>query len=447
MPMARCGAGTARSSRRLAPIQSNQPPGRIALRGDGKAVAVSGYDATTIYRSDGSAPLPGPRAYTAVWRGKELVFVHRAGLARWTPGDSLDRVTILDAKLTGFQLAIAGRRVLVSGLTTAELRELDTAGNVIGSTSATRLPGSMKTYALGDSSFGVVASGSFAHVLDLAKPGAVVDDEHPLDTPRALAFSPDGSNLAMLGGDNDLIVVDVRRGLARRQLAPGKRIYSSHLAWATDGSILATGDRGYVRWDRSGAVTSTAASVLGFSRAGELIERTREGGVIVHRRSGEVTLELGPDPIQRAVVDDKHAAIGRNKRIELYSLDPRASHQAALATSHEVRFAMHVALAGTRPRAFYFDDRALYALDAKGDHELGKLSGFATALAVSKNRRLVAVATSEMTGAVISIWDADSGKRLRDLTPSGQVTSLAWSPDGKQLAVATARGVELHPTR
>ncbi|HEY5934108.1 MAG TPA: hypothetical protein VIU61_05730, partial [Kofleriaceae bacterium] len=427
------------------------PPGRLALRGDGKALAFLAHDATTIHHADGHMD-PAPRAFSAVWSGNELVHVHRGGLARWTPGTDITRSTVLDSKLTGYQLALGGRRVVVTATSTAEVRELDASGAVISSASATRLPGGYKMFALGTASFGVVAVGRRAHVLDLTRSSVVIDEQHPLEAPRALAFSPDGASLAMTGSDNDLMVTTIRTSVVRRLVASDKRVHNVHLAWVSDG-IYVTGEGGYLHWDRKGAVTARRAGFpISFTRAGEAIETTRKGGVIVHRRTGPVTFafdpaidaDVGSDSIHRIDLDHDHAVVKRGRRVELYRLDTRAARMVQVAATESLRFPNVIGLAGKTPRAFYVDGRKLRVLDAKGDTEIATLSSFSTWLAVSKDRRRVAVAhgTTE-----ISIFDADSGKSVATLPVDGMVTAMAWSPDGKRLAVASPKGVTIHPVR
>lgn len=427
-----------------AKLAPGMPTGRVALRGDGKALAVFAQDATTIHHADGREAA-APRAFSAEWLGTDLVYVHRGGLARWAPGMPITNPALLDAKLSGFQLALAGRRAIVTTFTTAEIRELDAAGSVIGSATATRLPGGYKRFAFGSASFGVVAVGSTAHVFDLTRSSVVIDEQHPLESPRVLAFSPDGGSLAMLGGDSDVLVATLRNAVVHRLVSPAKRLYNGHLAWTGTG-IYTSGESGYLHFDRKGAVTHKRAMFLhAFTHAGEAIENDRGRGIIIQRKSGPVSYALGADPIQRIDVDNDHAAIRRGRHIELYRLDDKASSLAPIATSPELRFSQFVAVAGSKtPRAFYVDDRKVRVLDANGDKELAILGSFPTALVVSKDRRRVAVANQ---AGGISIFDADSGKHVTGLLLAGSVSALAWSPDGKRLAVASSAGVTIHPVR
>ena len=439
--------GTQLASSWQAKLPKPLPPGRVALRGDGKALAILAHDSSTIHHEDGRQD-PAPRAFSAVWSGNDLVHVHRGGLGRWTPGTPITSSTLLDAKLTGYQLDLAGRRVVVTAMTTAEIRELDASGAVIGSATATRLPGGYKMFALGTAGFGVVAVGRRAHVLDLTRSSVVIDEQHPLESPRVLAFSPDGASLAMTGNDNDVMVATLRTSVVHRLVASDKRVHNLHLAWASDG-IYVTGEGGYLHWDRKGAVTSGRASFpIGFTRAGEAIEAPRDRGVIVHRRSGPVTFAmdptLGSDSIHRIDLDNDHAVVKRGRHIELYRLDAKASRMIQIATTESLRFPNVIGLAGKSPRAFYVDDRKLHVLDANGDKELATLASFSNGLAVSKDRRRVAISHG---ASGISIFDADSGKSVATLTVDGMVTAMAWSPDGKRLAVASPAGVTLHSIR
>jgi len=438
--------GTQLSREWKAPLQPGMPPGRIAVRGDGKALVIASYNGGTIHNADGTQ-LATPGANAMTWYGKDLVYVHRAGLVRWTPGQSVDKTTILDAKVKGYQLASAGRRVIITASTSAEIRELDPAGAIVASAAMSRLPAGMKHFAFGASSFGVVAAGGHAHAFDLTRSSTVIDEQHPLEPPRALTFSPDGASLAMTGGDGDLLVAKVRNALVHRLVAPGKRAYGSHLVWASDG-ILTSGDGGYLQWDRKGDFSaSTMFSLFGFTRAGEPIERDRQRGFIVHRRSGAAMLllapEIGEEAVQRIEIEGKHAVVRRGKHVELYRIDATDT-LVKIAESHELRFALHVGLAGKTPRAFYVDDRKVYVLDASGDKELAILGGFATGIAVSKDRRRVAVANS---AGGIAIFDGDTNKHVVGLLVDGMVTAMAFSPDGKRLAVASPMGVTIHPIR
>ncbi|MEU0165445.1 helix-turn-helix domain-containing protein [Streptomyces iakyrus] len=66
------------------------------------------------------------------------------------------------------------------------------------------------------------------------------------------------------------------------------------------------------------------------------------------------------------------------------------------------------------------------------------------AAAFSPDGRTLAAATSGGTGAVVSLWDPATGRKLRTLTvPDGSVRGMDFSPDGRAVAVSSPAAVRV----
>src|SRR5581483_5436184 len=66
-------------------------------------------------------------------------------------------------------------------------------------------------------------------------------------------------------------------------------------------------------------------------------------------------------------------------------------------------------------------------------------------VAWSSNSAKIASASYEETSQNVRVWDAATGQQLRAI-PAGEAPALAWSPDGRQLAVSQFQRLEIWDT-
>jgi WD40 repeat protein len=234
---------------------------------------------------------------------------------------------------------------------------------------------------------------------------------------RSLAFSPDGSKLAV-GGYAEIRVRDVARGKHLRMLtiaaqtATPWRAPVNSLAWSPDGKMLASGgEDGRVRlWDVAtgqelfpGQGNDTAPRALAYSPDGRLLASADDG-----------TLRLW-DPMTGAL---------------LRAL-PQAS-TTSLAFSADGKGL----IAGSR-------DGTVRLRDAATGKEISCVKGDAASRSVVLSPDGKVIATIGEHGNITRLWRSDTGKTVwrieGDGSTNGMAGYIALSPDGNLLAVG---GVE-----
>ncbi|MEM9659239.1 MAG: WD40 repeat domain-containing protein, partial [Planctomycetota bacterium] len=234
---------------------------------------------------------------------------------------------------------------------------------------------------------------------------------------RAVAFSPDGQELASGGQDNLIVIWDVATGKPKRQL----RGHASHVrscSYSPDGRMLLSGGRDNQiklwRPDRY-------AEVLAVGETADAVDRDAVLGA-------------------RFSSDGKYiVAAGRDRTAVLWNADSLELQQ-RFVEGHDFLTSTAVFFADGSRLATGAGDGTVRIWDVATGSEVHALSGTgrAAALDVSADGRHIATGSSD--NAVI-IWAGDSGERLTELVGhSAHVTAVRFSPDGRVLVTGDDRG-------
>jgi WD40 repeat protein len=225
---------------------------------------------------------------------------------------------------------------------------------------------------------------------------------------RAVAYRPDGKLLATGGDDGTIRLWDPTSGELVRMLVGGP---VSSLSWSKDGKVLASGN-----WSQGDVQ-------LWEAETGRLLRRYFGGG-------GGGDVGLSPDGRTLAVVSGNGLTV----------LDPVAERElwtCRFTPAQGRGFAMALGWSPDgKSIAVGLEDQTLRLVDAASGKETQKLEGYNHAAGARQmawspdSKRLVTgLATS------VVIWDAATGKRQQEFMVEGAVRAVAWSPDGKAVAV------------
>lgn len=416
---------------------------------DGTGERLVRIAAGRIEVSDRGGHRAGPNALSATWIDDSTVaFSDRTGLvARWpidAPPESFAKLTRLESpslpRFVRVLLQRAGHRRVLAQLGSGPLHALALDGpgaTLTRTTLVSRLPPGGRLVAAGGA-FAVVAVRDRAVIVDLARGGFASPPHLPLVPPEAIAFSPDGRALAMLGGDGDVIITALDRSTSRRLTTTG--FVRGPLRWAPDGTVLASTPGNQVRWRLDGSVDVRRERAVGFTPMADPITVTRDLRVHIERGPFVRTVQLQDRTfgVLEADASDRHLLLRGLRRVEIRALADGDDAPAVVRT-RDRQFLRAAALVGRdQPRAMFVDSTGdLVLADRTSERILDRVTGMPL-LATSPDRARVAIAAARE----LSVWDA-AGRRVARVTTGADIVALAWSPDLRTLAAATRDGIEL----
>jgi WD40 repeat protein len=302
-------------------------------------------------------------------------------------------------------------------------------------------------------------------VWDIAtgKQRAVTSAEGTSTTPWRISLAPDGKTMAWGDDAGNAKVWDIKEDREVTTFpGDGQRCWS--VAVSPDGTLLAVGRQdGTVRLRNIGTRNEVAKLPghkgwpweRGFSRDGKLLAVVsgawgQPGEVkLWDVASGKAIRSLEPgegDPRQYAgcafSLDGSTLAVGGRGGVCRWDvktgrpLEPLTGH---LGQVFDVRYSPDgktLLTAGEDHTARLWDAATGKEQAVLGEHR------YAPAIAFAADARALGVAISRSYDGEFTFWATDTGKRIRTIAhPSGQPNGLAYSPDGKTLALGGYDGL------
>lgn len=231
----------------------------------------------------------------------------------------------------------------------------------------------------------------------------------------AVAFSPDGSALASGGFDKTVRIWDASTGAATAELR-GHTDWVRTVAFNTDGRVLASaGDDRVIRlWEvSSGALLTTLTGHPGWVRS----------------------LAFSPD--------GRTLAAGAGKDVQLWDVataQKSASWSGQCGRVRTVRYSPDgrlLAACGRKDGARIWDATSHVPLPAWQG-----VGGKVRSLAFTPDGTVLATGASPLT---VTLWDTDSARQVTSWPGElGAIHAMAFSPDGSTLATTEGKRVRLH---
>lgn len=285
-----------------------------------------------------------------------------------------------------------------------------------------------------------------------------------------VAFSPDGTRVAGTGSPSGKTMIwDAKTGKTLLAWATPETGYGRALAWLADGTlVVACSEKGQVVLFAPAAQTPKATPTATWTRGpgiasmvgtgtGHLVVGHFGGGLaVVDPATGKTVVDLVPqNPDQAeggsyvnalAVGGGRIASGWINGRVRVFEADGRpatanvdAYHGAATAVawSSDGRWLATGAADGSLLLWRGKNGQPWRTLRPELTAPKWALGAAVADVAIRPNSTLVAVAQADQ---VIRIWDAATGDLLKALSGPSVPTTLAFSPDGKSLAVGHLGG-------
>ena len=236
---------------------------------------------------------------------------------------------------------------------------------------------------------------------------------------RRIAFSPDGTLLAVPMLDATVVFFRVASGKVERTLPGDKSRTVFDLAFSPDGHRLAIlrQNAGICIWDlRTGKPERT------------MTLDTHEAGCRIHFAEGGRVL----------VALDSKGVLSR--------LDARTGKELSRWAKRRQQFGSSVGVSADAKNPVLLGEWGsceLRLIDLRRGREVVAAIGHTgpvNLMAVSPDGKYLAAGCSSGWNPVIYLWNLDTGKRVRKWTGhTAELTALVWSPDGKRLASASGQ--------
>jgi eukaryotic-like serine/threonine-protein kinase len=257
---------------------------------------------------------------------------------------------------------------------------------------------------------------------------------------RAMAFSPDGSAVA-LSGLGHTRLYELPYGEAH---ALPSADTTSALAWSPDGSSLAVAAGGVVHLcKRKGECRAlpgaTRAGAIGFSKDGRTLAAAGEGGVRLWSLGDGALRILSDEALEAWQLElsedgSKLAVAGLDRRVRLWDL---ASGKPTVLEGHAVSVSRVRFSRDGKTLATGSADGTVRLWDlARGTaRTLERVEGTVNEVALSPDGKKIAFADASH---LVKLWEPASDRLLLFEGHDGEIRDLCFSPDGTLVASASA---------